>query len=125
MKFYMDYYFLVVKRGQAKYCQVCLMSVNKVRYRNLKPGSYKTGHYAIPFCPSKSKEIFVRDLISLFFLTHENNEIKSPTKIYDFTVYSLNAISYNSNSLFTNITCHLVVLYRIFCLVLWTVFHCQ
>ena len=27
------------------------------------------------------------DLFSLFFLTHENNEIKSPTKIYDFTVY--------------------------------------
>ena len=27
------------------------------------------------------------DLFSLFLLTHENNEIKSPTKIYDFTVY--------------------------------------
>ena len=27
------------------------------------------------------------DLFSLFSLTHENNEIKSPTKIYDFTVY--------------------------------------
>ena len=26
------------------------------------------------------------DLFSLFLLTHENNEIKSPTKIYDFTV---------------------------------------
>ena len=26
------------------------------------------------------------DLISLFLFTHENNEIKSPTKIYDFTV---------------------------------------
>ena len=80
--------FCVVKRGQAKYCQVYLMSVSNVRYGNLKPGSYKTGHYAIPFCPSKSKQIFVRDLISLFFLTHENNEIKSPTKIYDFTVHS-------------------------------------
>ena len=29
------------------------------------------------------------DLISLFLFTHENNEIKSPTKIYDFTVCSL------------------------------------
>ena len=29
------------------------------------------------------------DLISLFLFTHENNEIKSPTKIYDFTVYLL------------------------------------
>ena len=28
------------------------------------------------------------DLFSLFLLTHENNEIKSLTKIYDFTVYS-------------------------------------
>ena len=28
------------------------------------------------------------DLFSLFLLTHENNEIKSPTKIYDFTVYT-------------------------------------
>ena len=27
------------------------------------------------------------NLISLFLFTHENNEIKSPTKIYDFTVY--------------------------------------
>ena len=27
------------------------------------------------------------DLISLFLFTHENNEIKSPTKIYDFIVY--------------------------------------
>ena len=27
------------------------------------------------------------DLFSLFFITHENYEIKSPTKIYDFTVY--------------------------------------
>ena len=27
------------------------------------------------------------DLISLILFTHENNEIKSPTKIYDFTVY--------------------------------------
>ena len=27
------------------------------------------------------------DLFSLFLFTHENNEIKSPTKIYDFTVY--------------------------------------
>ena len=26
------------------------------------------------------------DLFSLFLLTNENNEIKSPTKIYDFTV---------------------------------------
>ena len=26
------------------------------------------------------------DLISLFLFTHENNEIKSPTKIHDFTV---------------------------------------
>ena len=26
------------------------------------------------------------DLISLFLFTHENNEIQSPTKIYDFTV---------------------------------------
>ena len=26
------------------------------------------------------------DLISLFLFTHENNEIKSLTKIYDFTV---------------------------------------
>ena len=26
------------------------------------------------------------DLFSLFLLTHENNKIKSPTKIYDFTV---------------------------------------
>ena len=26
------------------------------------------------------------DLISLFLFTHENNEIKSPPKIYDFTV---------------------------------------
>ena len=26
------------------------------------------------------------DLISLFLFTHENNEIKSSTKIYDFTV---------------------------------------
>ena len=32
------------------------------------------------------------DLFSLFLLTHENNEIKSPTKIYDFTVYSLTCI---------------------------------
>ena len=29
------------------------------------------------------------DLFSLFLLTHENNEIKSPTKIYDFTVFYL------------------------------------
>ena len=29
------------------------------------------------------------DLFSLFLLTHENNEIKSPTKIYDFTVFCL------------------------------------
>ena len=28
------------------------------------------------------------DLFSLFLLTQENNQIKSPTKIYDFTVYS-------------------------------------
>ena len=27
------------------------------------------------------------DLFSLFSLTHENNEIKSPTKIYVFTVF--------------------------------------
>ena len=27
------------------------------------------------------------DLFSLFLFTHENNEIKSPMKIYDFTVY--------------------------------------
>ena len=26
------------------------------------------------------------DLFPFFKLTHENNEIKSPTKIYDFTV---------------------------------------
>ena len=26
------------------------------------------------------------DLFSLFLLSHENNEIKYPTKIYDFTV---------------------------------------
>ena len=26
------------------------------------------------------------DLISSFLFTHENKEIKSPTKIYDFTV---------------------------------------
>ena len=29
------------------------------------------------------------DLFSLFVFTHENNEIKSPTKINDFTVYLL------------------------------------
>ena len=29
------------------------------------------------------------DLFSLFLLTHENNEIKSPTKIYDFTVHAV------------------------------------
>ena len=29
------------------------------------------------------------DLFSLFLLTHENNEIKSPTKIYDFTVTNI------------------------------------
>ena len=29
------------------------------------------------------------DLFSLFLLTHENNEIKSPTKLYDFTVIIL------------------------------------
>ena len=34
----------------------------------------------------QSEQIFVMDLISLFSATHENNEIKSPTKIYDFTV---------------------------------------
>ena len=33
------------------------------------------------------------DLISLFLFTHENNEIKSPTKIYDFTVFKI----YNSS----------------------------
>ena len=27
------------------------------------------------------------DLFSLFLFTHENNEIKSPRKIYDFTVW--------------------------------------
>ena len=27
------------------------------------------------------------DLFSLFLLTHENNEIKSPTNIFDFTVF--------------------------------------
>ena len=27
------------------------------------------------------------NLFSLFKLTHENNEIKSPMKIYDFTVF--------------------------------------
>ena len=32
---------------------------------------------------------FVMDLFSLFLLTHENNEIKSQTKIYDFTVYDI------------------------------------
>ena len=26
------------------------------------------------------------DLFSLFLFTHENNEIKSPTNIFDFTV---------------------------------------
>ena len=31
------------------------------------------------------------DLISLFLFTHENNEIKSPTKIYDFTVSKLSS----------------------------------
>ena len=30
------------------------------------------------------------DLISLFLFTYENNEIKSPTKIYDFTVIGNN-----------------------------------
>ena len=34
------------------------------------------------------------DLFSLFLFTHENNEIKSPTKIYDFTV-DMNAICIN------------------------------
>ena len=34
----------------------------------------------------KLVKLFVMDLFSLFILTHENNEIKSPTKIYDFTV---------------------------------------
>ena len=29
------------------------------------------------------------DLISLLLLTHETNEIKSPTNIYDFTVYMM------------------------------------
>ena len=29
------------------------------------------------------------DLFSLFLFTHENNEIKSPTNIYDFTVLGL------------------------------------
>ena len=29
------------------------------------------------------------DLFSLFWFTHENNEIKSQTKIYDFTVLLL------------------------------------
>ena len=53
------------------------------------------GHYAIPFWPSKSKQIFVRDLISLFFLTHENDEIKSPMKIYDFTVYNYYCAHWN------------------------------
>ena len=27
------------------------------------------------------------DLFLLFLIAHENNEIKSPTKIYDFTVF--------------------------------------
>ena len=51
-------------------------------------------------------ENFVMDLFSLFLLTHENKEIKSPTKIYDFTVfmftlhitnlkvYTVNAVSF-------------------------------
>ena len=30
------------------------------------------------------------DLFLLFSLTHKNNEIKSPTKIYDFTVFLKN-----------------------------------
>ena len=29
------------------------------------------------------------DLISLFLFPHENNEIKSPTKFYDFTVFNI------------------------------------
>ena len=29
------------------------------------------------------------DLFLLFSFTHENNEIKSPTKIYDFTVVQI------------------------------------
>ena len=29
------------------------------------------------------------DLFWLFLFTHENNEIKSPTKIYDFTVFCI------------------------------------
>ena len=32
------------------------------------------------------------DLFSLVLLTHENNEIESPTKIYDFTVLKLRLI---------------------------------
>ena len=28
------------------------------------------------------------DLISLFLYTHKKKEIKSPTKIYDFTVFA-------------------------------------
>ena len=32
------------------------------------------------------------DLISLFLITHENNEIKPPTKIYDFTVLLLSCL---------------------------------
>ena len=39
------------------------------------------------------------DLFSLFLLTYENNEIKSPTKIYDFTVlciYTNTCITYRN-----------------------------
>ena len=37
------------------------------------------------------------DLISLFLFTHENNEIKSPTKIYDFTVYTQAWFAHGTN----------------------------
>ena len=33
------------------------------------------------------------DLILLFFFTHENNKIKSPTKIYDFTVFVRDSVN--------------------------------
>ena len=35
------------------------------------------------------------DLFSLFLFTHKNNEIKSPTKIYDFTVSTNRSSHYN------------------------------
>ena len=38
------------------------------------------------------------DLFSLFLLTHENNEIKYPMKIYDFTVLSTVTLSNNQTN---------------------------